>query len=259
MASIQHWQDLTSPELRAHIQAAGGHLVAVAVVGAIEQHGPHLSLGTDTHIGQGLLATALQHLNSTTQVVIMPPISVGTSDEHADFVGTISLSPEALSGVLSAYGEALHRAGIDRWVIINAHGGNVSVIESVALSMRRRFNMWVAKAYYPKFQPLPNGPDTEELKCGLHGGQLETSLLSAINADQVRPSQAKHFSLKEKPWAGQAPLAWLAQDLHDEGVAGQADRASVEEGHALLAHYGKALAEVIDAMAKNPRPIDPKS
>lgn len=254
MAPIQHWQDLTSAELQAHVQGARGRLVAVVVVGAIEQHGPHLSLGTDTHIGQGLVEAALKHLEHTTHVVIMPPISVGTSDEHADFVGTISLSPETLSGVLASYGEALHRAGIERWVIVNAHGGNVAVIEGVALSMRRRFGLRVAKAYYPKFQPLPNGPDAEELKSGLHGGQLETSLLSAINSDQVRPDQAKHFSLKEKPWAGQAPVAWLAQDLHDEGVAGQAHKASLEEGQALLAHYGKALAEVIDALAQWPSP-----
>lgn len=249
MASIKHWHHLTAPELQDWVEQADGRLVAISVVGAVEQHGPHLSLGTDSHIGQGLLDAALPLLSATTRGVVLPPIVVGTSDEHADFIGTISLSADALSGLLFAYGEALHRAGIDRWVIVNAHGGNVAVIESMALEMRRQFGLWVAKAYYPKFQAMADGPDANELKLGLHGGQLETSLLSAIASDQVRPDQVKDFVLKQHPFAGQAPMAWLAQDLNDHGVAGGAHKASPEQGRALLAHYGKALATVIDEMA----------
>lgn len=254
MAIIQHWTHLTSPELQTWIGSTAGRLVAVSAVGAIEQHGPHLSVGTDARIGQGLLNQALNELSQETCVVVMPAIEIGTSDEHADFVGTISLDAKTFEGVLRAYGEALHRASIHRWVIINAHGGNVASIDSAALMMRKRYGMLVAKAYYPKFVPMAGGPDADELRLGLHGGQLETSLMAALAPDEVRPSHQDDFQMTSPPWAGQAPVAWLAQDLNVHGVAGHAHQGNEEEGRALVKHYAQALAEVIEALASHPLP-----
>ncbi len=248
------WSELSSPALASLVQESNGGLVAVVVVGATEQHGPHLPLGTDTQIGQGLVMQACKHLAQDTSVVLMPDIAVGASEEHSHFVGTISLSPEVMAAHLSAYGEALARAGISRWVIVNAHGGNVGVIESVAISLRKRLGLVIAKAYYPKFHALADGPDASEIKQGLHGGQLETSIVSALSPETVHMDQAKHFVMDHPPWAGQAPVAWLAEDLHPEGVAGRAADASAEEGEALLRHYGAALAEVIEATARHPLP-----
>lgn len=251
------WSELSSPALASLVAESDGCLVAVAVVGATEQHGPHLPLGTDTRIGQGLLACACAQLSQATSVVLMPDIVIGASEEHSHFVGTISLSPKAMAAHLSAYGEALARAGISRWVIVNAHGGNVGVIESVAISLRKRLGLVIAKAYYPKFHALPDGPDASEIKYGLHGGQLETSIVSALSPNSVAMDKAKHFEIAHPPFAGQAPVAWLAEDLNPEGVAGRASDASAQEGEALLKHYGTALAEVIRATATHPLP--PKS
>jgi len=256
MKATPQWSHLTSGELQALVDGAGGRLVAVVVVGAIEQHGPHLGLGTDTEIGQGLLSEALCHTGPHTSVVVMPAIGVGASEEHNDFVGTISLSPTVLEGVLEAYGQALHRAGIRRLVVVNAHGGNAAVIESAALAMRRAFGLLVAKAYYPKFEPLPDLPDASELKQGLHGGQVETALMHVMAPELVRPNKAKAFDLAHPPFAGEAPVAWLAKDLHAQGVAGKANLATAEQGQALRIHYGKGLARAIDALADHPLPAN---
>ena len=252
--AIHSWSQLSAPALAELVEAGDGAVVAVVMVGATEQHGPHLPLGTDSVIGQGLVEQACAQLPDTVSVVVMPPIAVGASDEHSHFAGTISLPPEVLAAHLTAYGEALARAGITRWVIVNAHGGNVGVIESVAVSLRQDFGLVIAKAYYPKFAAMPDGPDAHELKHGLHGGQLETSLMSALEPETVDMKKAMHFEMAHPPWAGQAPLAWLAEDLNPHGVAGRADAASAKEGEALLQHYGAALAEVIAATATHPLP-----
>jgi len=252
--AIHSWSQLSAPALAQLVASGNGAVVAVVMVGATEQHGPHLPLGTDSVIGQGLVENACAQLSEEVTAVVMPPIVVGASDEHAHFPGTISLSPEAMAAHLTAYGEALARAGIARWVIVNAHGGNVGMIESVAVSLRQRFGLLIAKAYYPKFDPMPDGPDAHELKHGLHGGQLETSLMSALEPETVNMSKATHFEMAHPPWAGQAPLAWLAEDLNPHGVAGRAGDASAKEGEALLQHYGTALAEVIATTAGHPLP-----
>ena len=247
------WTDLTAPQLAAWVDQAGSQAVACVALGATEQHGPHLPLGTDTDIGSGLLDQAVALL-SDVPAIIMPPVAVGASEEHTAFAGTLSVSPAALTELLMGYGQALHTVGIQRLVLVNAHGGNNGPIESAALALRQRWGLWVAKAYYPKFEAHPQGPDADELKTGLHGGQLETSLMCALKPECVDLDQARNFEMRQPPWAGQAPVAWLAEDLHPQGVAGSAGEASEAEGQFLLAHYAQGIADVIEALAERAQP-----
>ena len=91
---IRHWQHLTSPELA---ELAGPDGLAVMVLGAIEQHGPHLPLSTDLDIANGLLTHALADLDPALEVFVLPPLALGASDEHGSFVGTLSLSAAQMS------------------------------------------------------------------------------------------------------------------------------------------------------------------
>jgi creatinine amidohydrolase len=249
------WSELTAPQLTQWVDEAGERAVACVVLGATEQHGPHLPLGTDTDIGCGLLEHALDAV-SDVPAIVMPPITIGASDEHAAFAGTLSLPPSVLIEQLRAYGQAVARAGIRRLVLVNAHGGNTAVIDLAALALRQDLSLLVAKAYYPKFAPHPQGPDAEELATGLHGGQLETSLMCALRPHHVDLAQARNFELIQAPWAGQAPVAWLGQDLNPQGVVGRAGEASQAEGETLVHHYARGLADVIEALADHPLPSD---
>ena len=249
---FQHWIHLTKNQLEATVAEAKGSVVAVTVLGATEQHGPHLPLGTDTLIGEALLECALSHLKPGISVLVMPTLTMGVSEEHADFSGTISLSAQTLTEQLLAQGQALAQVGVTSWVWLNTHGGNTGVMDTVAVTVRARHRLIVAKAYYPKFDPLPDGPTAQECREGLHGGQVETSMMLAIAPEMVDVEKAADFKLTSVPKAGQASVAWLAQDLNPEGVAGQASLASPQEGAALIEHYGQALAEVIDATAAYP-------
>lgn len=256
---IYQWMHLTGAQLEALTDTsekdeAAGHCVAVTVLGAVEQHGPHLPLGTDVFIGEALLERALALLDEERSVLMMPTVTISASEEHLDFTGTLSVSAAHVTDQLMAQASGLAQAGINRWVWVNAHGGNVGLMESAALTARTQFGVLVAKAYYPKFAPMPDGPSAQELRTGLHGGEVETSMMLAIAPELVDLNKVADFSLDQPPWAGQAPVAWLAQDLNDNGVVGRASLANPAQGEALLRHYGQGLAEVIEAMTTRPLP-----
>ncbi|MDZ7852131.1 MAG: creatininase family protein [Halomonas sp.] len=245
------WQDLTSREL----SSLPSETVAVMVVGAIEQHGTHLPLSTDLDIGEGLLEEALTHLPEPFPLVILPPMVVGASDEHLSFPGTLSLSPELAIATLEANGDAVARAGLQRLVLINSHGGNKAVMDLAALRLRRRNGMLVVKIHYTRMPPLPDGGmPAEELRHGLHGGALETAMMRHVAPHKVRLDQLDHPRSRGEAMAeeglllgpeGEAAFAWLAEDLHPGGVVGNANLGTAELGERLVTHYGKRIACIL--------------
>lgn len=250
---IHYWNDLTSPELAG---LAGEGAVAVMVLGAIEQHGPHLPLATDLIIGEGLLNAALEMVSLEHPLVVLPSLAIGASEEHGHFAGTLSLSPAQAAATIVAVGEGIHRPGIKRLVLVNSHGGNHAAMATAALDLRRRLGMLVVKASYMRFAPPAELIGAEELRQGLHGGQAETAMMLHLNPGLVRSDRARNFSPRERAGQspplgpeGQAAWAWLAEDLNAAGVVGRADRASAGLGQQLIAHYSQILATVLQQAA----------
>jgi len=252
---INELATMTSPELA---RLSDPKTLAVMVLGAIEQHGPHLPLATDLMIGEGLLAAALEQLQSNpaepqTNVLRLPSLAIGASQEHGHFPGTISLAPEQAIQVIESVGQSLANSGIRRLVLVNAHGGNIGVMESAALNLRRRFGMLVVKASYMRFSPPDDSLPAEELRHGLHGGQAETAMMLHLAPETVRKEQIRNFAPSANAQtsdslfgpASRAAWAWLAEDLNPKGVVGRADLASAELGQRLIDHYARLLAEVM--------------
>lgn len=252
---IYDWQALSVPELAA---VAERDPVAVLVLGAIEQHGTHLPLGTDLIIGEGLQAAMLSVLDPALEVVCLPSIAVGASDEHANFSGTLSLPASLAIATLEAYGKCVAQAGINRLVLINSHGGNKAIMELAALPLRQQFNMRVVKATYTRLPPLEGAVDAQELRYGLHGGLLETAMMqylapTTVNLDnyQAAPLGTLENCRLVGP-EGAAAFAWLAEDLSQHGVAGDAHQATSALGERLVHHYAEQLATVITETARLP-------
>ncbi|MGM0544089.1 MAG: creatininase family protein [Pseudomonadota bacterium] len=252
---IHHWHTLTAPQIT---EVAKRDPVAVLVLGAIEQHGTHLPLATDLIIGEGLQTAMLSALAPSLEVVCLPPMAVGASDEHASVPGTLSLPAPVAIATLEAYGDSLARAGIRRWVLINSHGGNKAVMDLAALTLRRRHGMRVVKATYTRLPPLEGAMNAEELRKGLHGGALETAMMLHLAPDLVQlddyqaPSTiAPHGDALVGP-EGAAAFAWLAEDLSAQGVAGDARQATADIGERLVAHYAGQLARVVAETARLP-------
>ena len=203
--------------------------VLVLPLGATEQHGPHLPLETDTLIATALVAAAA---DGRDDVVAAPALPYGSSGEHADFSGTLSLGGAVLE---SAVVELVRSAGAFRAVVLASwHGGNAAALRRATdrlLGEGRDVRWW---------QPVVPGGDA-------HAGRVETSLMLAIAPELVRA---------ERPVGATAPLAELLPSLQAagvravsaNGVLGDAREASAEEGRALLRRLAADLAACIDAI-----------
>ena len=249
--TFPRWQDLTCRD----IAALPSSSVAVMVVGAIEQHGEHLPLSTDLDIGEGLLSAALAHVPPRVSLVVLPPMAVGASDEHLSFPGTLSLSPELAMATLEAHGDAVARAGLQRLVLINSHGGNKAVMDVAALRLRRRHGMLVVKVHYTRMPPpAVDGLPAEELRHGLHGGALETAMMRHLAPHKVRLDKLDYPRSWGEAMAeeglllgpeGEGAFAWLAEDLHPGGVVGNAELGTAELGARLVDHYARRIARLL--------------
>ena len=248
---VRRWEELTSADIH---DAAARDPVAILPVTAVEQHGPHLPVSTDRVIGDGIVRAALDELDDL-PALLLPTQSVGTSEEHAGFAGTVSLTPETLHRVLLDTGASVARAGIRRLVLVNSHGGNRAVVDQAALALRRREGMLVVKAHWFRF-PRPDDvelPDSE-WHHGLHGGAVETAMMLHLRPDLVRHDAVASFPslgeelddrLRRLGPEGEAAFAWTAEDLGDAGVVGDATLADAAMGRRLVAHYGACLADVL--------------
>lgn len=229
--------------------------VAILPLAAIEQHGPHLPLSTDLEIGMGILAAAFRRLPQGFPAWALPPQAVGSSPEHLRFPGTLSLPARPLGEVIFHLGVAVAGSGVRRLVISNSHGGNRAVLESAALRLRRECGLLVVKGSYTRFsRPAGVVFPEEEWRHGFHGGAVETAMMLHLRPDLVRMDHAAHFpSLGEELEEagrrvgpeGEAPFAWLADDLNPTGAVGDPRRADATIGARLVAHYGEVLAEVL--------------
>ncbi len=251
--SPHFWADLKSPDF-ARLNAAA--TIAVLPVAAIEQHGPHLPLSVDTDLVNGVISHCLPHLNGAA-VLFLPTQTIGRSIEHIAFPGTLTLGAATLIQSWVDLGECVARTGIRKLVFLNAHGGNVSTLDIVGRELRARFALTVFTVNTFSL-PLPAqvkqwfGPDEERF--GVHGGDVETSMMLALHPDKVDMALAENFHSSSQDRAQHYPilgngssakLAWGAQDLHPLGAAGNAAAATAEKGAAVLRASGQALAALL--------------
>jgi creatinine amidohydrolase len=228
--------------------------LVILPLAATEQHGPHLPLSTDADIGLGLLDAAFDHLPSSVGAERLPAVTVGASQEHTRFPGTLSVSTEELIGTIVGRGAELASKGVRRLLLSNSHGGNRHAMDAAALRLRAEHGMLVVKASWFRFPRPDVGLPEQEWRHGLHGGAVETAMMLHLRPDLVRtqkiarfPSVAETLEGRMRYLApeGEASFAWLAGDLNAQGVVGDATLATPEMGARLVKHYSRFLADVI--------------
>ncbi|MGA8513304.1 MAG: creatininase family protein [Burkholderiaceae bacterium] len=259
------WADLTSRHF-AQLAASPsiGNAVAVLPVAAIEQHGPHLPLSVDTTLVNGVVNASLAHLPADLPVLFLPTQQIGKSNEHIRFPGTLTLSAQTLISVWMELGASVARAGIKKLVLLNSHGGQVSVMDIVARDLRSAHDIIV---YHTSWYNLPLGDAVtslfppEEHRFGIHAGDMETSMMLALAPQLVDMAQAKHFHSTSQDRAAQYPilgngtsakLGWQMQDYHPQGAAGNAAAATAAKGHALVNAAGLQLARLLQEVSSLP-------
>lgn len=228
--------------------------IAVLPLGAHEQHGPHLPFDTDTLIAEGIVGRLKAALPIGLPATFLPAEAVGYSVEHMDVAGTQTLSyGEAIDRWLGI-AERLSGQGIRKFVMLNAHGGNSPLMTIVATEARVRFDMLAVSTSWTRFGIPPGIVPPEEKAIDIHGGDIETSVMLALDPAKVDMSKAANFASRQTDFAarfkhlrayGPHAFGWKMSDLNTQGVAGNAVAATAEKGEALIAHAVKGLVELL--------------
>lgn len=228
--------------------------LAVIPLAATETHGPHLPLGTDGLIAEGILAQAGKRIAA--RATVLPTQWLGASSEHGDHAGTLSWEPEHMIAAIVSLGEGLARAGIKRVVLFNGHGGNIPLSSIAALKLRTRFGMLAASAHWLDFGMPPGFTQPAPLARDVHGGWVETSVMLHLAAGLVKKENAKaNEALTPAPSlfpSGPIAWGWKIGDLAVGGWIGRPDLATAELGKAMVDHAAAGLAKLIDEMATAP-------
>ena len=230
---------------------------------AIEQHGPHLPLATDTLINNLLLGHAFRKLPASLPVYALPPIHYGKSNEHIGFPGTLSVSASTFMAVVRDLGDSLTKAKFKKLALYNTHGGNTSLVDVMARDLRAEFGLRTFTLHGSGGIPFA-GLAPQERAYGFHAGEVETSYLlasvpelvdqTAYTANYIADISKPELLLPEN---APATFAWLTRDIAASGVMGDPRPATAEKGARWLEEAATRLAAALEAMAQYTDPHKP--
>lgn len=177
---------MTWPEVAEAVKA--GATTVILPLGATEQHGPHLPLGTDTIRAAALADRLAEKLPGS---LVAPALPFGCSDEHSGFPGLLGLEAETLARVILDLARRLAGWGARRLVLLSAHGGNGEALDHALALLRKELPDLVAWAngnletIAPALLEVARREDISPNVLGLHAGEGETSELLHLRPDLV--------------------------------------------------------------------------
>lgn len=248
----RHVADLTGPEVT---RAIGPGSVIVQPMGAIEQHGPHLPLSTDSVIARAVAEAAVARCGDALDAWLMPALDYTKSNEHAWSPGTVWLSATTLLAVLDDVARCIATTGARRLVFLNAHGGNSSLVNVACREIRLRHGL-MTFLVHPGLPADRGGTSpAHELGMGVHGGSDETSMMLHLAPELVDMSLARRripealADNRHVRFGGAASFGWLSNDFFDDGVIGDPTTATAADGERLFEGSVSAMCEALAEIA----------
>jgi creatinine amidohydrolase len=187
-------------------------------------------------------------------VLILPVQAIGKSNEHIEYPGTLTLSFETVTRAWTQIGESVARTGCRKLIFMNSHGGNVPVIDAVARELRVRRRMLAVHAAWSRLGYPADLFSAGERAHGIHGGDAETSLMLAFRPGAVRMSEARNFvsaaisieqEFRQLRVTQPIGFGWMASDLTEHGVAGDAANATAAKGEACAENGADAFLDLL--------------
>jgi len=238
--------ELTRDECR----VVGTEGVVILPIGATEQHGPHLPIGTDSFGAEHVARAAAAELHDRFPVAVAPTLPYGSSHHHIPFGGTMSLSAETMLKVLMDLGQSLARSGFRRLFMVNGHGGNHELIVITArdLALQEGIEVGACSWWALAADELSAAGAGDLGAFPGHAGAFESSLVLALDASLVREPRPHRDSGTDSgsrsvnvPVRIERPGTWQAID----GYTDSPDRGSAHLGELFLQVAITKLVETI--------------
>jgi len=221
---------------------------------AIEQHGHHLPLATDTLINNLLLGKALALVPAELPIYALPPVCYGKSNEHVGYPGTLSVSAQTFMAVVRDLGASIAAGGFKKLTLYNTHGGNMALVDVMARDLRAEFGLRTFTLFGSpgaKFE----GVSEQERTYGFHANEIETAFLlygtpNLVHTDKYTSNYIARVDKPEllKPEFSSANFAWLTRDIAPSGVMGDPSAATAENGEKWVNEAAVKIAEILVAM-----------
>ena len=227
MSDLIEWASLTWQEAQ---DVLSEPRVAVLPIGAIEEHGPHMSLAVDTWAAEALARRVCQ----ATGAVLLPALPFGQVWSLSRFPGSLSLRTETLVSILGDLADEVRRQGFGALVVISGHLGNVAAMKTAARAQYEAAGFPMLYLFYPGL--VEAAKDVVERPTShpgiVHADELETSLILALVPDAVDMTRAvaeypdfpRDFDVRARYW----------DEVCESGVFGDATAASAEKGERML-------------------------
>ena len=231
-------------------------VIAILPTAAIEQHGPHLPVGVDTMIAEGMLSELRLQCPDDLDIRILPVQAVGKSNEHLHARGTLTLTAETALRAWREIGLSVARAGIRKIVMVNSHGGNLDLISILSRELRVEAGMLAVKCQWGNFGAPEAMYSNREMAFGIHGGDRETSLMLHFRPETVDLSKAIDFTSTAEesaiPPIGPISYGWISSDLNPDGTVGEAHLATADKGKKTAEYQVKGFIELLRATRDTP-------
>src|SRR3954470_2203187 len=224
--------ELTAPDVR---NLSKDYPVVIPVA-ALEQHGQHLPVFTDSMLLGELIRRASERFRD--QVLFAPLLWLGNSHHHLDFSGTLSASPRTYLDVLTDLAENFIHHGFRRIVFINGHGGNDVPGRQATFEVRQKYRtrndllLLFGTYWLLGSKPQEKDDSLHQNQMG-HACEWETSMILRLRPELVRDYRGLgpvEFGNAFDP----AHRAWVTQDRTEPGHIGLPHLASAEKGESLF-------------------------
>lgn len=252
MTTLRRFGDLSGPAVTERLTERS---IVIQPLGAIEQHGPHLPLATDSIVATAVSEAVVESAGEELDLWLLPTLQFTKSNEHAWSPGTVWLSATTLLAVLDDIGRCIATTPARKLVFLNGHGGNSALLNVANRELRLAHGLMTFLAH-PGVPADQGGLSPEhELGMGVHGGTDETSMMLHLAPHLVDMSLGERriperlAENSQVRFGGRISFGWLSNDFSPDGYIGDPTVATAELGAQLFDAAVRSLVEGLHEVA----------
>lgn len=248
------WAGKTYREIQSIGEADGS--IVIVPIGSIEQHGHHLPVSTDTILVDAAAHKGAELVSDEIPILVAPPIWSGLSSHHMSFGGTLTLEFSEMLEMVESVGNAALENGFDAVLLLNGHGGNMSLISTAINKIGEAHpdtEVLGLTYFYLASSVIEEVRDSDPGGM-MHGGEMETSLMLHLRPDLVDEDEMtdvyaeRKYDLLLEDLFGGGPLGMYSTfaDHTETGVMGDPTVASAEKGETIFEHIGEEMKAMLE-------------